>query len=394
MTKSYCKYHPQTPSRQYCSPCSIHFCAQCIKPNIDKNPCPICKEELESQGVGNTITPFWERIPRFFTYPARIEILIFLTVVSILSLGAIVSKMLFILLAFSVLKYGYVILKQTAEGNLSIPTVSANDLSKGNKLPFQQILVFLLMLFIVERAFSIGFGIGVIAFLFILLTLPASVMVIALEENIFKAINPLILSTIIVRIGGAYFVFYAFLLLFFVGSGIIEGLLAPFLPTPLLIIGAVFISSYFTLIMFNLMGYVIYQYHEALGFEGVSEFDESLETGKGSTKTDPFLGEINILLAEGMIDKYDLAIRILNKFAQRYPNNPDTFEKQHSKNPAIPKAYLLVAKILFEKKRQEAQAQKILTSLLRQFPEHPLIPEIKECLDLIKRMPGNPQKTA
>ncbi len=480
--KSYCKYHPQTPSRQYCPSCDIHFCSQCVKPDIDKNPCPICKNELDSVGIGNTITPFWERIPRFFAYPATTEILIFLTALSVLSLGTMVNKMLSVLITFLVLKYGYVILEHTAEGHLSSPTVSASNLGKGNHLPLQQVVIFVLMFFIIGGAFTVGAVVGILVFLFLLLSVPATVMILALEKNILKAINPLTWMGIMSRVGKAYFVLYGFLLLLFAGAGIAKQLLAPILPTALFAMVATFFSGYFTLIMFNLMGYIIYQYHEPLGFDGVYEFEDSPETNTGTAaKTEAFLSEINILLAEGMIDeakkrlkqalaepdhlaqygnldyhqryhkllllskdkkevlthgeqyitalihstqssskavyvyadcikfkpdfylsesehtyqlaeaaqnqgKYDLALRLVNKFAQRYPNNPDQFDKRLPKNPAIPKAYFLGAKILFERKHQEAQAKKILASLLRQFPDNPLIPEIKEYLGFMKRV--------
>jgi hypothetical protein len=74
---------------------------------------------------------------------------------------------------------------------------------------------------------------------------------------------------------------------------------------------------------------------------------------------------------------------MVKKFAKRYPKNSDPFDQRHPKNPAIPKAYFLAAKILFERKRQEAQAKKILSSLLLKFSDHPLVPEIKNYLDFI-----------
>ncbi len=471
MAKSYCKYHPQTPSRLYCPTCAIHFCSQCIKPEFNGNSCPICREELESLGVGNTITPFWERFPRFFTYPARLDILIFLAVISILSLVIFVKVWLYLFLTFLVLKYAYVILNHTAEGHLSPPSISITDLGHDNYLPLKQVVVFVIMSFIVNWAFTLGTGIGVIVFLFLLFSIPASVMIMALDQSIVKALNPLTLMGIMSRVGRSYFVLYLLLLLLSGGGGIIEKLLAPVLPIGILFVVGSFAGSYFTLVMFNLMGYFIYQYHEELGFEGVREFEESLETGK----TDPFLNEIKILLAEGMIDeakkrlknaliesnnleyhqryhellffskdkeelpkhgeqyitaliasaqqntinkaieiyvnclkfksdfslpngdhtylladtakrqrKYDLALRMVNKFAQRYPDNPDQFDEEHPRNPAIPKAYFLAAKIMYEQKHQEPQAQKILLSLLRQFPDHPLIPEIQKYLEFIK----------
>ncbi len=46
-----------------------------------------------------------------------------------------------------------------------------------------------------------------------------------------------------------------------------NALLVPILPGPLAIIGHYFISHYFTVVTFHLLGYLVYQYRDALGYE-------------------------------------------------------------------------------------------------------------------------------
>ena len=76
-----------------------------------------------------------------------------------------------------------------------------------------------------------------------------------------------------------------------------------------------------------------------------------------------------------------LAVNLLNGFAKRFPDRGD-----------IPELYLLVAKVLSEELKQDAIAKKVLENLIRTYPEHPSIPEIKQfhniVSDLIVNTPG------
>ncbi len=482
MTGIKCKYHPQVPARRCCSACNINVCSQCAKATgvgeRRKYLCPVCEEELDSLGIGGTIQPFWERIPKFFAYPATLDGLIYLGVLSlssfiVLFIGTI-GLLLFLAIYFAILKYAYKILDHTARGNLSPPQVLADSSGKESNLPLKQLGVFVLMSIPVALLFNVGAVAGMVALAFMLLSLPASVMVMAIDQSFFQALNPVKVTRVMTQIGKPYLILWIFLLLLSAGSNIAQQLLLEYVPILLLIIIATFVWGYFTLIMFHMMGYIIYQYHEELGFEGVKEFEEEAESpsgSKASVKTeDPLLNEINILISEGKTEdaktrmkkiladsnqpehhqryhkllvlsgdkqelvrhgkeyislltgidesrptllksldiylaclnadktfqisdayitceladiaqsmgKADPALRMLNKFAQRYSNSR-----------SVPRAYFLAAKIMSERKHQDAQAKKILESLLRKYPDHELVPEIEQFLGVIKRLQNN-----
>lgn len=476
MERVACKYHPRLPARWHCPACGVNVCAECVKktgPGDNRLLCTACQGELDSLGIGNTITPFWERIPRFFAYPFKTDCLVYLAMLAAASLAGflpLAGIIISLLILFGLLKYGYAVLSHTASGNLSPPKLWSNDLAGENNLPLRQLVVFVLMAVVIGLAGQLSPLAGIAVLLFMLFSMPASVMSMALLGSIVEALNPAALARIIGRIGWPYLILYVFLLLLSGGSKVAAGLLEPVLPDWLLMITGVFITGYFTVIMFHMMGYVVYQYHEPLGYGNVREFDrtEDVPASKAEVPVDPFLNEINILVSEGKLEaakgrlkerlrlagtpdereryhrllklsgdkaelahhgatylrglvelgrngqaldvfsdcldadpefqvsdgqlayglgslahdrgRHDLALRILNRFAQRYPRHRD-----------IPRAYLVAAKILCEHKNQDAQARKILADLMRMYPDHESLAEIEGYLRFLDRLETAPR---
>ena len=309
MAKTTCKYHPTVPARWYCPGCAVNVCPQCVKaPGRRGGPplCNTCQGELESLGIGNTITPFWERIPRFFAYPFKPDALTYLGMLSVASLGVFLpffGIIIYLLVTFALLKYGYIVLNHTAQGNLSPPQLLANNVAADNNLPLRQLAVFLLMGVILLASSLLGsFGV-LAALMFMLFTLPASVITLAITGSILQAINPGTLIGMVRAIGWPYGILYVFLLLLSGGSDMAAELIQPLLPIGLFVVVGVFLSGYFTVIMFNMMGYVVYQYHEPLGYDQVREFDSSEDrpATRAAPPVDPFLNEINILVTEGKL---------------------------------------------------------------------------------------------
>lgn len=54
--------------------------------------------------------------------------------------------------------------------------------------------------------------------------------------------------------------------------------------------------------------------------------------------------------------------------------------KQHTGDPELPRAYLLVARTLMESLGQDAKAEQLLRFLVKQYPSSPYLPEVKELL--------------
>jgi hypothetical protein len=148
------------------------------------------------------------------------------------------------------------------------------------------------------------------------LLLPAAAIVIALEDNLLRALNPLNVVTLISAMGSAYFVLWAFFLgiagsrqlVLTAGAG-----LPAFVRFPI----EMGVATYLALVLFALMGYALYQFHQELHLDVDVDFDdhraaggaEAIATAGSARKAlqqaqgpvDPLEAKVQALLAEGKV---------------------------------------------------------------------------------------------
>jgi tetratricopeptide (TPR) repeat protein len=335
-----CKYFPMLPARWHCGHCNVDMANQCAKEanpqNSDKKICPVCFSQLQSLGIANSIKPFWERIPKFFAYPAQRNTLLYLGALSLSMLVAIFMPLIgiFIILAasFAVIKFAYKCLNHAASGNLLPPETSIfkNDDDLHPHIVLKQFCIFVFISFVI--GFSVGLGklIAVLVTFFSLLSLPAIIMLLAMTGSFFEAVNPVKAIKIMTAMGKSYLILYIFLLLIYGSDELIEywarNVISPFILFP----SVFFINSYFSIVIFSMMGYALYQFHEKFGFDKVVEVNleaEGIDIKASGINQDPFLNEIHILVTEGMVEE---AINRLSKQLKSF-NSPLIYhEKYHS----------------------------------------------------------------
>ncbi len=152
----------------------------------------------------------------------------------------------------------------------------------------------------------------VLAILFAL-PIPAAVMVLAIEDNAWRALNPATALFFIRGMGASYFVVWAIfgaVLLSIEGlRHLIPATWSPFVSVPLM----TFLNFYLILATYSMMGYVLYQYHQQLGLPVAVDFDTHREQSKAQdnaapASSDPFIQRIDALLMRGELDA---ALRIL-----------------------------------------------------------------------------------
>lgn len=114
------------------------------------------------------------------------------------------------MLALALFKYTYAVINHTAEGHLKPPAVSVAFTGSGFDIVVLQLLVFVLMGGLVGAAAMLGGPIlMMLAVAFVVLALPASIMVLAMERSVGAAVNPpMNLAVLISRIGTPYFLLY------------------------------------------------------------------------------------------------------------------------------------------------------------------------------------------
>lgn len=300
--------------------------------------CPACSNELQELSTGNLITPFWWRIPRFFAYPFNLSALAYIAVLAILSVlffrptlfGLLVQIIPFLVF----LRYAYAVLTHTALGHMAPPPIDFSMINEGLELPFKQLGVYLFMGIAINVLLSF-FGplVAALYTIIMLVCLPATAMVIAIENSFIRAINPVALISIVTRIGWSYIILLVFLLILWGGTNVIMDLVVSeqsSFHAALLVYNLA--SMYFLLVMFHMMGYVIYQYHEELGFdvevdpEDQSDFRQLATTTGAETVAHPAISEAEVLIRQGNIPE---AITILRDSAAKDGSNLAVHEHLH-----------------------------------------------------------------
>ncbi|QSP95341.1 hypothetical protein LPB19_02665 [Marinobacter salinisoli] len=320
-----CDYHPGDPAKWHCSACQKHYCSRCMpdaNPRQRRGQCPNCNQLMRYLGAATQVVPFWKRIGAFFRYPFYSDPLIVIaicTLVPALAPASFVGWLVWVVLAIALLKYTYEVINHTAEGHLKPPPVSVAFTGSGFEIVFLQFLVFFLMGALVSSAGMLGGPIlGLIALAFVVLVLPASIMLLATERSVKAAVNPFHLTALIARIGTPYFLLYGYLILLTMASGTAQDFAYTHFPSWLSQSVAGFLNSAFTLILFHMLGYLLFQYQEELGFASDLQDGSEADAAQDRDRNTRFDADLDINLKDG---NYDRAQSMLKDALRREPGN-------------------------------------------------------------------------
>ena len=211
------------------------------------------------------IEPFWRDPLRFVRYPFQGEALILLIALSaarILTELPVLGGIIGLLLLAIAYKYAFTILRETANGRLE-PPGGALD------VPDTVILGFLAVMLLAIGVTSITAVLvspqtalwPLIGFTMII---PAIAITLAMDDNLATALNPMTWIGLWSRIGLTYPLLGILLFGFHAADLWLAAALGGSLAAEI-VSQAFFAWGLFAL--FHLMGYVLYQHHEALGFE-------------------------------------------------------------------------------------------------------------------------------
>lgn len=302
-----CKYHPSVTARWYCPDCDIFTCSQCVEKNLARNSvhCFLCNSELDGVRSDQYVTPFWRAIGSIHKYPfnsTTMFIISLLAVVTVLSafffVGGLMINVLMILFLFS---YAAMIMEHTAHGNLQHPQILLLFESTGKLIIARQ------MALIVVMSIALGWiarhlglvGVLVAAQVFLLL-LPAGIIATVTESSVFRILNPLTLTRIIRAIGWPYLLLLVFLYLLVTGSATLKYLIGT--ESIIAVIAQVYVYCYFTLVIYHLLGYTTFQYHDKLGYRIGNGISRSAKEHGGKITDTSWMNMLNkarILTMEG-----------------------------------------------------------------------------------------------
>lgn len=196
-------------------------------------------------------------------------------------------------LAFT--RYAYKTLDQTAIGLLT-PDQHRSFADEGRaSLPYKQFAILMAMGFVLGLAQSMGGLVYGAVLIFVVLAFPASVMNLAITQSFWSGLNPLAAIRMMRTVGLPYLALCAFLFLLLVSQQTLQMILFPRVPGWMIIPMMNLVAMYFTLIMFNMMGYVVFQHHHLLGLS-VAASSQPKDAGDSSDA-------IGRLIGAGQIDE-------------------------------------------------------------------------------------------
>ena len=325
--KKFCDGHPTRKAHWHCSKCNAQLCPECVSQRVSetyghqqtRHFCPKCNQEVDWVGVENLIDPFWNRMPRIFAYPISIAPLIMMAVVALATMffsgPGIFSLLMKGTMWLIVVKYSFESLKATASGNLKPPPVNAQTISDDFGQVFKQFGIYIAIFFAFGWISAhTGLVVGIIFLLATLLFVPSMIMLLVTTGSLINALNPVMFVGLTFRIGWAYLLMYFFLFLLGSAPAYLFQFLIKFLPaeTHLLLYG--FAESFYTIVSYHLMGYVILQYHDRIGYKvDFEDFEDPNAEDYKPKEADPdedVLTEVAPLIQEGKLDE---AITIIQK---------------------------------------------------------------------------------
>jgi len=340
--KIHCHYHPTRLAEWTCPSCETALCGSCVSTRTVEQYgakrkfhfCPKCEVEAERLGSGNTIVPFWNRLPKFFAYPFHPRVLIFITVLSVARIFfsgvGLFGGLIRVAVWGVLLKYSFSALKNTAQGGLAPPKMGYQTLSEDFGTVFKQLGIFVIMGLAIGKVFqAAGMFIGFLFLCFAVLSIPAMIIVLVATNSLLQAVNPMIFVRMSWRIGWGYLLMYLFLVLLGAAPTVLGRYVIAYFPA--ICHGFLYsmAESFYTIISYHLMGYVIFQYHEEIGYE-VSLDGEELtehEQSGGQGEDNELINRVNIFIQEGKIDE---AIALIHDETGNDISDPDLAERYYN----------------------------------------------------------------
>lgn len=269
---NYCQYHPLVEAESVCDACDCHFCLECCDESpLQRNPkaqhqCFLCGEPLTKKESSVEIEPFWRRLPEVYKYPLSLSPVIAILLASLISTMFAYLFILQLIPMAIITLYGFACLRETAEGKLEAP--DAEHCLKGSLAPILYVLIIMIIVSFSASfiASQFGFGLGIMAGGFYVLTLPAVVMLVAITGKFLPALDIQRLAGIVKVTGTSYFVMLLFLTIMFSSVAALSSFL---FSSPVGLWGLFLyeaIDNYYMIVSYHLLGYLVYQNHEALGF--------------------------------------------------------------------------------------------------------------------------------
>ena len=254
------------------------------------------------------IEPFWLRLGAITRYPLQSSALTAIAIYSVLRLVAsflpFIAWLILDTIALAALyKFASQVLVNTAHGRMTAPEGWAN--SDDNVGYTQLKLQVMLIVMAIGSVLIFGPLIGVCVMVFIGFAAPGATMSVATDGDLWHALNPKTWIEIMGRLGWSYFVVALLCGVIIVSQANAQAFLFPFLPKTVGLFVAFLIAQYAAIVNFHLMGYLIYQYHEELGWTPEAD----TEIRRSNDPDQDVLDAAEGFAAEGKLDQAEALLK-------------------------------------------------------------------------------------
>jgi len=250
--------------------------------------------------IPTTPEPFWRRLRQISLYPARgaaLAYLIALTLASLLGHLPVLGWLLSLIVWMAAYKYAFEILRATADGRKDAPEVTL-EISDGVVWRFfaLQFVFFGLLLIALGTG---GVLVGALVLIVIALMQPGCIISLAIDGSFGRAIDPSTAFSLIARIGAPYFAAFALLFVIQASAATAGQWLATWMPAVIGDLVLTLFAFWGLFAAFHLMGYLVYQYHEELGYEPAAHHQPGHAAERGMRRDDALLDQAQALVRDG-----------------------------------------------------------------------------------------------
>lgn len=322
---NYCKYHPLSSSPWFCSYCEISVCKQCVDggKHGDQFNCVLCGRGLDAQAVASeACVPFWRRLQESFRYPLNtnsLTLIIGFGLVSAIMESAalffIAAVGIYLMMLSAMLKYCFSCLEHTSLGDMQAPDITEAYGGGFQTLGHLFLMIVFLGAVVMIVAHVFGEALAGLAAMILAMGFPAVLINYALSGSLLSAVNLGSMFRLIGTIGLPYGLLIAFIAIMSGSVGVIHGLIGnsfSFISSFLQYV----VTWYYTIVTFHIMGYMIYQYQDRLGF--VAHGNDDVENTSSFSEEQNLHAKINVFLKEGELNK---AVTLFEEAVSRFPQS-------------------------------------------------------------------------
>ncbi|SOD29743.1 hypothetical protein SAMN05518800_5344 [Variovorax sp. YR752] len=230
--------------------------------------------------------PFWHRLNSFFAFPFQMRPLAYGLLLSFCSLffdaifflpDALALFVIEVGIMLAASRYGFKIIALGARGIRDSADFGRESSDDWTYLPWKLFAITMVQAFLIGWLAWYAPILGTVGLFVMSFTFPAAVIVLVQSASFFQAMNPGNVMDAMRIIGWPYALLCFFLFLLSTGAQVALSMLLPMFDGRIALPVINFAFIYFGWVMASLLGYVMFQHHDAFGFDAVpgSELGDS-----------------------------------------------------------------------------------------------------------------------